>query len=184
MTAASVLAPRRTRQVREPTIVGAILLSVLLVAGCSSGSRASRSASPSAPVPGATASQSGGGASSLPGCPAASVVNAALGQNDTGPVVSGTAQFEICTYKGTGSISAKVSISVGTPTEFKAGQQNVGANIKVAAVSGLGDEAYGIVGGGGLWVLKGNLQIEVTAPFTTAAQDEALARQILAGAGR
>jgi hypothetical protein len=115
---------------------------------------------------------------SLP-CPSAALVNAALGQTDTGPVKTGTAQYEVCTYKGS-ELSTVVSVSVGTSAEFKAAEQSVTSHgLTVVAVPGLGDDAWAAPSGGEVAVLKGDTQLRVTSPLSTVAQVENLARQIL-----
>jgi hypothetical protein len=107
-------------------------------------------------------------------------VNAALGQSDTGPVVSGTPVFEICTYKGSGVVPTKVDISVGTPSEFQAGEAAVrSAGLTVVSVPGLGSEAWAPQGVGSIYVLNGSVQIEVSSPLSSSAQVQALARQLL-----
>jgi len=117
---------------------------------------------------------------SLPSCPSASVVNAALGQSDTGPVVSGTSTYKICTYPGSGPVPTKVSISENTPAGFKAGKQDVSnSGITVTTVPGLGDQNYLLSGAGEVFVLKGDTEVEVMAVGTTDAQVETLARQLI-----
>jgi len=106
-------------------------------------------------------------------------VNAALGQHDGGPVVSGTAIYEICTYKGGGVIPTKITISEGTPAEFAASERNVAAGLPVVSVPGLGDKAWGPKGAGTVFALKGSVQVEVLSPLSTDAQVQALARQII-----
>jgi hypothetical protein len=107
-------------------------------------------------------------------------VSAALGQSDTGPVVSGTSLYKICTYRGGGPIPTKVSISVNTPAGFATDRQNVAkSGITLATVPGLGDANYSLSGAGEVFVLKGNTQVEVMAPGTTDGQDDALVNQII-----
>jgi len=107
-------------------------------------------------------------------------VNAALGQSDTGPVLSGTPVYEICKYKGTGVIPTQVSISVSTPSAFQAGEAAVrSSGLPVVSVPGLGSEAWAQPGVGSVYVLNGSVQIEVLSPLSSPAQVEALARQLL-----
>ena len=166
---------------RSATIAGAVISLAVLMAACSSGTTASSSSSSSASAASAaTTSTSAGASGSLASCPSASVVNAALGQSDTGPVVSGTSTYEICTYSGSGPVPTKVSISKNTPNGFQAGKQAVAnGSITVSTVPGLGDENCLISGVGELFVLKGNTEVEVMAPGTTDAQVEALASQLI-----
>ena len=107
------------------------------------------------------------------------LVNATLGQHDSGPVVSGTAIYEICTYKGSGVIPTKITISVGTPAEFAASEHNVAGGLTVVSVPGVGDKAWGPKGVGTVFALKGSVQVEVLSPLSTDAQVQALARQII-----
>jgi hypothetical protein len=165
------------RRMTNTTTAGAVALSALLMVACSSGTTKA-SSSTSSVASATTAAPSPSATGSLPPCPSASVVNAALGQSDTGPVVSGTPQFKICTYKGSSPVSTKVTISVNTPTGFKADEKNVAKGFTLATVPGLGDDNYGLSGVGEVFVLKGNTQVEILAPGTTDAQDDALVNQI------
>ena len=175
-----VEAPTATRRRRSTTVGGAVVLSGLLLAACSSGKTAS-SSSTSALVPGSatTAAPSRSATSALPPCPSASVVNAALGESTTGPVVSGTSQYKICTYPGGGPVPTKISISVNTPAGFRTDEQNVAKSITLSTVPGLGDANYSVPGVGEVFVLKGHTQVEILAPGTTDAQDDALVNQII-----
>jgi len=167
--------------IRSATVAGAIILFGVLGAACSSSPTASSSSTTSlAAGSSTTAAPSASGTGSLPACPSASVVNAALGQSNTGPAVSGTSQYEICTYSGSGPVPTKVSISVNTPAGFKVDKQNVAnGHITLSTVPGLGDENYLVAGVGEVFVLKGNTQVEVMAPGATDAQVESLAGQII-----
>jgi hypothetical protein len=152
---------RRLR--RGLTQLGVVLSTAVLMAACSPGR---------APAP------SGSASSSLPTCPPATVVNAALGERNTGPVLSGTPRSKICTYMA-GPVSTRISISTGTPAEFETGERYIAKGIAVVDVAGLGDKAYASPGVGSLWVLKGSTQIEIIAPGTTLAKDEDIARDLL-----
>jgi hypothetical protein len=107
------------------------------------------------------------------------VVNAALGRSDTGPVVSGTSQYKICTYRGGGPVPTRITISVNTPAGFKTDEENVAKGITLATVPGLGDANYYAPGVGEVFVLKGNTQVEILAPGSTDGQDDALVNQII-----
>jgi hypothetical protein len=133
----------------------------------------------STPTTGSPATSATPASTTLKKCPSAAMVNTALGQHDSGPVVSGTSVYEICTYKGSGVIPTKVTISEGTRTEFAASEHNVAASLTVVSVPGLGDEAWGLKGAGTVFVLKGSVQVEVLSPLSTDTQVQALARQII-----
>jgi hypothetical protein len=170
------------RSTRYAAIAGSVTLSSMLIAACSSSTTSGSSTTPptsSSSV--ATSAASGSTTGSLPSCPSVSAVNAALGQSNTGPVVTGTAQDEICTYSGGGGpLNTKVAISVSSPSIFSAEEQAVTSHgLTVVKVPGLGDQAYATQGGGFLNVLTGSTQFTITAPLTTLTQDEALARQII-----
>jgi hypothetical protein len=49
----------------------------------------------------------------------------------------------------------------------------------LSTVPGLGDANYQLSGAGEVFVLKGTTQVEVMAPGTTDAQDDALVNQII-----
>jgi hypothetical protein len=169
--------------------IALIACSTLLLAACGSSSKATSSttgtstqnASPTTSAStGASVTNGTSGSATLRACPTAAVVNAALGQSNTGPVVSGTSVFEICSYKGSGVIPTRVEISVGTPAEFQAGEQSVRkAGLTVVSVPGLGSEAWAPQGVGSVYVLNGSVQIEVLSPLSSPAQVQALARQLL-----
>jgi hypothetical protein len=182
---------------RAVATAGALLLSAVTMAACSSGTAPSASPStsssstsgPTASITSphvATGSPSGStiaspaaGPSFSLSCPSASVVNTALGQTDIGPEKTGTAQYELCTYKGS-TLSILVAISVSTPAEFDAAEQAVTSHgLKVVAVPGLGNQAWAAPSGGELAVLKSDTELEVTSPQSTAVQLENLARHIL-----
>jgi hypothetical protein len=179
----------RVRRFSGGVTVAVVACSMLLLAACgSSGRAASRttgSSTPNAsptnsPTKVASVTSAPSGSTHLRSCPSAAVVNAALGQTDTGPVVSGTSVFEICTYKGSGVVPTKVDISVGTPTEFRAGEAAVrSSGLTVVSVPGLGSEAWAQPGVGSVYVLNGSVQIEVLSPLSSPAQVQALARQLL-----
>jgi hypothetical protein len=170
------------------TIVVAVALTASLMAACSSGS--SSSATPTS-KPGATSTSKssvpttaatnadGSGASSVPkSCPAASVVNAALGQRNNDPVSTAQPFGITCTYHGGGAVPTKIQFQTDMAATFAAGKNAVAtAGETPVTVPGLGDSAY--VVGGFLAVLKGSVAIEITSPLSTPAQVEALARQIL-----
>ena len=177
-TPSEVGLPMTRGHTRNFSIAGGVALLALLMAACSSGTNASSSSGSSSSA--TPASTSASATASLPSCPSASVVNAALGQSDTGPVVTGTSIYEICTYSGSGPVPTKVSISENTPAGFKTDEQSVASgHITLSTVPGLGDENYLVAGVGEVFALKGSTQVEVMAPGTTDAQVEALARQLI-----
>jgi hypothetical protein len=105
--------------------VALVACSALFLAACGSSGKPTSattvSSSGSAPGPtmGGSVTTGTSGSTALKACPTAAVVNAAFGQYDTGPVVSGTSVFEVCTYRGSGVVPTKVEISVGTRLSFK-----------------------------------------------------------------
>ena len=172
--------PAATRRRRSTAVVVAAALCALLVAACSSGKTASPSSTSALLAgPATTAAPSGSATRALPPCPPASVVNAALGETTTGPVVTGTSEYKICTYRGGGPVPTKISISVNTPAGFRTDEQNVAKSITLSTVPGLGDANYYHPGVGEVFVLKGTTQVEILAPGTTDAQDDALVNQII-----
>ena len=116
--------PAKRRPFRGTVIVAAC--SALMFAACSSSAsnKATTTTPPSStqnasPTTGSPVTSATSGSTSLKKCPTAAMVSAALGQHDSGPAVSGTAVYEICTYKGSGVVPTKVTISVGTAAEFR-----------------------------------------------------------------
>jgi hypothetical protein len=109
-------------------------------------------------------------------CPKASVLTSALGQPESGPVVSGTPQSRICTYTGAGGVHTTLTISSATPATFQAAEQ-AAANqgVTVVTVRGLGDQAWAAQGGGSLTWLRNNAQVQISSPGTATAQLEDLA---------
>jgi hypothetical protein len=169
---------------RTLVAAGALVVSGMVLAACGSHARAT-SASTSTTSSGATTAPTvatgapSGNATVSMSCPSVAVVNAALGQADTGPVVSGTPQYKVCTYQGP-ALSTTVTVSVGTPLEFGAAEQNVTSHgLTVVTVPDLGAEAWATRGSGVLAVLKGTTQVQITSPLSSTAQLETLARQIL-----
>ena len=149
------------------TVIGIASLSVLLGASSAAAWSAARS---STPVPKT--------------CPSASVVTATL-KHKVSKVTStasttATGSNRICTYKT--SAPAPTTIRFGSPVTraaFAASQKAAGKGVVVITVHGLGDAAWAVKAGNGLSVLKGTLDIVFSAPETTDAELEALARKIL-----
>ena len=176
---------------------GAALLAVaLLLAGCGASSKGTAGPSGTSPTsaPGSTTSEASGSASTTTAagspttagstaaasrdCPAASVVNAALGVHVASPTRS-IQQFGVtCTYAGV-AIPVRIVFQEDTRATFAAGEQAAaGAGGAPTTVTGLGDAAYGVYGF--LAVLSGSTALRITAPLSTLTQVEGLARTILA----
>ena len=173
---------------RSTTILTAVAVFGSLVAACSSGSSSGATPTSKASVPtiskssvstaATTALATSGTSSVAETCPPASVVNAALGQNNGDPVSTSQPYGITCTYKGGGVVPTKIVFQTDTTATFAAGKAAVAtAGQTLVNVPGLGDAAY--VVGGFLAVLKGSVALRITSPLSTPAQVEALARQIL-----
>jgi hypothetical protein len=156
-------------------------------------------------VPAAAASWSAGRSEALPrSCPPAAVLRAALRQRVThvssyvGPISSTTlagmgpapdsahykktSQRErTCTYSG--SLNGPVTISFIAPITAQAfGRAKASlrkSGVPVTTVGGIGDTAWAAKGGGLLFVLRGELDLVISAPRTTVADLRALAGQIV-----
>jgi hypothetical protein len=126
-------------------------------------------------------------------CPSVSVVTGALGQDITGvtatPLTSSTGSKLTCKYplsiSGVPAGLESTTITFGSPVtaaQFATMEANgVAADGPgfFSSVSGLGTQAWVVVRGNGLFVREGTLEIVISAPLTTDAQLEALARKIL-----
>ncbi|HXY17139.1 MAG TPA: hypothetical protein VEH79_03090 [Gaiellaceae bacterium] len=112
-------------------------------------------------------------------CPPASVLKAALGQQDKAPVMTTTPYARICTYKGTGIIPTKITFQEDTTQTFAAGEKAAAAFAPVLTVKGLGKAAWGPKVGGGLYVFVGTYSIKILAPLVSTAKLEVLARKLL-----
>jgi len=160
-----------------------LMLSIPLLAACgSSGGGSGTSPStqnttaPSASTSFPTTAPSG--ATFSASCPSVAVVDAALAQHDQAPVSTPQAFGLTCTYQGSGVVPTKVEFEQTTETAFAAGEQGVTTSgLKATKVSGLGDAAYET--SGFIDVLNGTESIKVVSPFSTPAQLQALARQII-----
>jgi hypothetical protein len=158
--------PRQLMVVRTTVIGGA--LSALLFGASSAAAASTQRAS--TPVPKT--------------CPPASVVSATL-KHKVSKVTSTTASTateskRTCTYKT--SVVVPTTITFGSPVTaaaFAASQKAAGKGVAVVTVHGLGNAAWAVKRGNGLAVLKGTLDIVISAPETTDAELEALARKIL-----
>jgi hypothetical protein len=149
-------------------VVSMVLLAVLL-GGCPSGGASNSTSSTSSTL--VAAAKVG----KLPPCPTAQVVNAALGQHDTGPVVNpARGGTEICTY----GILTKVTIAPMTLRTFQAEEANTAASgARVTNVPGVGDKAF-LAGTAVLFALKGTTFVQV-ASLASRTQLMSLARSIL-----
>jgi hypothetical protein len=147
------------------TVIGAALSAVALAASSAAASSTTRSITP---VPKT--------------CPPASVVAATLKQKirKVTSVVASTGSKRTCTYKT--SFVVPTTITFGSPVTartFAASQKAASKGVAVITVHGLGNAAWAVKRGNGLAVLKGTLDIVISAPKTTVAELEALARKIL-----
>lgn len=117
-------------------------------------------------------------------CPSTSVVASTLKQKVSKVAStfssSSTGSKRTCTY--TTSFVVPTKITFGSPVTaaaFAASQKAASKGVAVVSVHGLGDAAWAVKAGNGLAVLKGTLDIVISAPQTTDAELEALARKIL-----
>jgi hypothetical protein len=120
-------------------------------------------------------------------CPAASVVNAALGQHNGSPVSTTTTYGKTCTYPGKTKLSAiTVTFQEDTASQFATDEKAVtSTGLKIETIHGLGQAAW-TTGSGDLYVFDGHEQIKihalmvgVTSPSSATARIEALARKLL-----
>ena len=112
-------------------------------------------------------------------CPAASTVNAALGQRDKAPTSQTTTYAKVCTYKGSGVVATRIQFQVDTASTFAAGEKAAAATGTVAKVKGLGKAAYATKAGGFLAVFLGTESIRITAPIVALSRLERLARALV-----
>ena len=117
-------------------------------------------------------------------CPSTSVVASTLKQKvskvSSTLSSSSTGSKRTCTY--TTSFVVPTKITFGSPVTaaaFAGSQKAASKGVPVVTVHGLGDAAWAVKAGNGLAVLKGTLDIVISAPQTTDAELEALARKIL-----
>ena len=134
---------------------------------------------------GASSAQ-GAGTTPVPACPSAAVVTATLHQaisKSTSTTSHATGFSRICVYMTKhGGIPSPITIRLGSP--ISASQFNLSVNaakhgVAMVAVHGLGNEAWAVKRGNGLFVLKGTLMVVISAGGTSDAQLEALARKIV-----
>ena len=111
-------------------------------------------------------------------CPPASVVDAALGQSNSGPVATAGPFGETCVYKGSGIVPTKIEFQTDTAATFAASEQAVAA-LNPVKVTGLG--AGGFYAGGFLEVFTGQMSIKIVSPLSSLAEEEALMRQLIRG---
>jgi hypothetical protein len=112
-------------------------------------------------------------------CPSASLVNAVLGLRNKAPTSQSTAYAKVCIYKGTSIVPTKIQFQVDTASTFAAGEKAAAATGTIVKVSRLGKAAYATKTGGFLAVFLGNESIRITAPLTSLAKLEALARKLI-----
>ena len=139
---------------------------VVGVAVASLGVSSAAAAAPTTPVPKA--------------CPATSLVNAELKEKNKAVVTTTTATGgRICTYAGNAVVPTTIRFGETTPAAFAASQKAASKGVAVVSVKGLGTAAWVVKRGNGLSVLAGTLDITISAPSTTPAELEALARKLL-----
>jgi hypothetical protein len=91
-----------------------------------------------------------------------------------------TGSKRTCTYKTTFVVPTTIIFGAPVTTAaFAASQKAAGKGVTVVTVHGLGNAAWAVKAGNGLAVLEGALDIVISAPQTTDAELEALARKIL-----
>jgi hypothetical protein len=113
-------------------------------------------------------------------CPAASIVNAALGHHDKAPIAQTSPYAKICTYKGTSIVPTKIQFQVDTASTFAAGEKAAAGSIgAVVKVHGLGKAAWATKSGGFLAVFLGSESIRITAPLAPLTKLEKLARKLV-----
>ena len=117
-------------------------------------------------------------------CPSASLVTATL-KHKVSKVTSTAASTKsgssrTCVYKTSAPVPTTIRFgSPVTAAAFAASQKAASKGVAVVTVHGLGDAAWAVKAGNGLSVLTGTLDIVISAPQTTDAELEALARKIL-----
>jgi hypothetical protein len=173
---------RTARSVIATVITIAALSSIM--AACSSSTTTTPSPISNSSGPTTAASKSAtpsavasSGSSISETCPAASVVNAALGEHASAPVSTTQPYGITCTYQGVG-VPTKIQFQQDTVFTFTAGENAVAATLGTpTSVPGLGDQAYETLGF--IAVLKGSISVKITAPLSSASEVEALAHQIV-----
>jgi hypothetical protein len=159
----------KPKQMRAMAIaIGVALSAALLGASSAAASSAQRVSTP------------------VPACPPAAVVTATLHQaisKSTSTTSHATGFSRICVYMTKhGLIPSPITIRLGSPVS--AAQFNLSVNaakhgVVMVAVHGLGNEAWAVQRGNGLFVLKGTLMVVISAGATSDAQLEALAHKII-----
>jgi hypothetical protein len=85
-----------------------------------------------------------------------------------------------CTYTTTSVVAT--TIRFGSPVSaaaFAASKKAASKGTTVVTVKGIGDQAWAVKAGNGLSALKGTLDLVISAPGTTDAELEALAKKII-----
>ena len=112
-------------------------------------------------------------------CPAAAIVNSALGEKGKTPVATTTAYSKTCTYPGSGPVPTKITFQLDTASQFAADEKAVStAGLKPITVHGLGQAAW-TTNEGSLYVFEQGDQIKILAPLTATSKLETLARKLL-----
>jgi len=112
-------------------------------------------------------------------CPPVAEVNATLHQKDKAPTTTKTPYGKVCTYRGTGILSTKITFQKDTTSTFAAGEKAAAAAEPVVKVHHLGQSAWGTKAGGLLEVYDQGETLKILAPLTPLARLEALARKIV-----
>ena len=117
-------------------------------------------------------------------CPSAATITATLKQKvskvTSTAATTSKGSNRVCTYKT--SLPVPTTIRFGSPVTkaaFETSQKAAAKGTTVVSVHGLGSAAWVVKAGNGLSVLEGTLDIVISAPETTDAELEALARKIL-----
>lgn len=169
MNASSIFgSPAKPKQLMAKAIAAGVALSAMVLGASSAAASSTQRAS--TPVPKT--------------CPSTSIVAAALKQkvSKVTSVAASTAtgSKRTCTYKT--SFVVPTTITFGSPVTtaaFAASQKAASKGVAVVTEHGLGNAAWAVRAGNGLAVLVGTLDIVISAPKTTDAELEALARKIL-----
>ncbi len=124
----------------------AVVMVLVVLTGCGSGSSGHTAGSSVTTPPGG--SRFTGTPPGLPTCPTLAQANRALGVTDTGPIRTAAGGGGIvCKYTGAGS--ADVTIFVDPTQAVFAGQvANAGRSPGMRRITGVGDGAYAVIAGG------------------------------------
>ncbi|MEP6481150.1 MAG: hypothetical protein ABJA94_03995 [Rhodoglobus sp.] len=178
--------PRTFAACRFPAaLVGSVLCAAVL-AGCSAGGPAPSRSPGDQPAPGASTAATG---FILPtSCLSATDVSSLLGEPAYGPTVSADSSSLLCEYLTATQDGPIVDIEPAgslTPATFAAHFESAPPDGATATpASGLGDKAAILTfstGAHGVYVLVGNYTIDIASGSASVANEERLARKLLAG---